>query len=107
MVKYLQPRASKTARGQELHFGIFAHSRVCILLYATPEQAIDKRAIMSYTVAMLNLIKNKYYKYTPGEFLPIYEGNDLINKRDFHMYKIKWIMRNRQRALYQFTHYAN
>lgn len=51
-------------------------------------------------------IKSKYYTYQPGEFLPVYSGNELLNKREFHMYRIKWIMRNRHAALYQFTHFA-
>ena len=38
---------------------------------------------------MLNAIKNKYYTYKAGDFLPIYEDGVLINKRDFHIYKLK------------------
>lgn len=36
-----------------------------------------------------NHILNKYYTYVPGEFLPIYSGNDLINKKEFALYKAK------------------
>lgn len=38
---------------------------------------------------MINKIKNKYYQYTPGEFLPIYYGGQLANRNDFHLYKLK------------------
>lgn len=53
------------------------------------------------------IVKEKYYTYQPGEFLPVYSGGELINKRQFHAYRIKWILRNRDAALYQFTHYSN
>lgn len=52
-------------------------------------------------------IKEKYYTYQPGEFLPVYSGGELINKKDFHLYRIKWILRHRDAAVYQFTHYSN
>lgn len=38
---------------------------------------------------MLNAIKNKYYTYKPGEYLPIYENGVHINRREFHLYKLK------------------
>lgn len=38
---------------------------------------------------MVNKIKNKYYRYQPGEFLPIYMDGELANRRDFHLYKAK------------------
>lgn len=38
---------------------------------------------------MINKIKNKYYTYKPNEFLPIYTGGELLNKREFHIYKAK------------------
>jgi hypothetical protein len=38
---------------------------------------------------MINKIKNKYYTYTPNEFLPIYDGGVLANKNEFHIYKLK------------------
>lgn len=53
-----------------------------------------------------NTIKSKYYTFQPGEFLPVYSGGELLNKREFHLYKLKWIVRNRHAALYQLTHYA-
>lgn len=56
---------------------------------------------------MINSIKNKYYTYQPGEFLPIYSGYEMLNKREFHIYRLKWIIRNRHAAFYQFTHYSN
>jgi hypothetical protein len=51
--------------------------------------SIDGLAKISYTVAMLNKIKNKYYTYQPGEFLPIYHDGVLTNRREFHIYRIK------------------
>jgi len=51
-------------------------------------------------------IKEKYYTYQPGEFLPVYVDGKLANKRQFHAYRIKWILEHREAALYQFTHYA-
>lgn len=38
---------------------------------------------------MVNKIKNKYYKYYPGEFLPIYMDGELSNQKAFHIYKLK------------------
>jgi hypothetical protein len=38
---------------------------------------------------MINKIKNKYYKYQRGEFLPVYMDGRLANKREFHIYKAK------------------
>lgn len=54
----------------------------------------------------INTIKDKYYTYQPGEFLPVYIDGKLANKKQFHLYRIKWILRNKQVAFYQFTHYA-
>jgi hypothetical protein len=53
-----------------------------------------------------NIIKDKYYRYQPGEFLPIREGGELVNKREFHTYRIKWIINNRRAFMYQLTHHA-
>jgi hypothetical protein len=56
---------------------------------------------------MLNLkqtIKNSYYRYQPGEFLPVRSGGELINKREFHKYRIKWIIKNHSAFAYQLTH---
>ena len=55
---------------------------------------------------MVNAIKNKYYTYQPGEFLPVYSGGVLLNKSDFHKYRIKKILSNPRLAAYQFTHFA-
>jgi len=55
---------------------------------------------------LTNIIKNKYYRFQPGEFLPIYSGGELINKREFHAYRIKWIINNRRAFMYQLTHHA-
>ena len=38
---------------------------------------------------MINSIKNKYYQYKPGEFLPIYMDGELANRKAFHLYKAK------------------
>lgn len=57
-------------------------------------------------INITKIIKEKYYTYQPGEFLPVYSGGELINKRDFHKYRISWIIRNHKVALYQFTHTA-
>ena len=38
---------------------------------------------------MINSIKNKYYTYQPGEFLPIYMDGQLANRKQFHAYKLK------------------
>lgn len=51
-----------------------------------------------------NIIRNKYYRYQPGEFLPIYSGGEMINKRDFHAYRIKWIINNHRAFFWQLTH---
>jgi len=51
-----------------------------------------------------NTIKQTYYRYQPGEFLPIYSGGEMLNKRDFHIYRIKWIINNRRAFMYQLTH---
>lgn len=52
-------------------------------------------------------LKTKYYTYQPGEFLPVYSGGEMLNKRQFHAYRIKWILQHRDVALYQFTHYSS
>lgn len=51
--------------------------------------SIDKRPIKSYSVVMINAIKNKYYQYQPGEFLPIWMDGELSNRKQFHLYKLK------------------
>lgn len=53
---------------------------------------------------IINTIKNKYYRYQPGEFLPVYSGGELLNKREFHKYRIKWIITNHKAFAYQLTH---
>lgn len=49
-------------------------------------------------------LKDKYYRYQPGEFLPVYDGGRMINRREFHAYRIKWLIEHRDAALYLFTH---
>lgn len=53
-----------------------------------------------------NIIKDKYYRYEPGEFLPIFSGGELLNKKEFHKYRIGWIIRNRKVFVYQLTHHS-
>lgn len=70
---------------------------------------VDEKGKVCYYVIVMKLtqiLKTKYYTYQPGEFLPVWSGGELLNKREFHAYRIKWIMRNHRAALYQFTHYA-
>jgi hypothetical protein len=55
---------------------------------------------------LIQILKSKYYTYQPGEFLPIYVGGELTNRRQFHAYRLKWIWNHRRAALYQFTHYS-
>jgi len=53
---------------------------------------------------MINSIKNKYYSYQPGEFLPIYMDGKLANRKEFHKYKVVWIIKNHSAFAYQLTH---
>jgi hypothetical protein len=71
---------------------------------------VDKKRLVCYYVIVMKLkqtLKAKYYTYQPGEFLPIFSGGVLLNKREFHIYRLTWIIRNHRAALYQFTHYAS
>lgn len=54
-------------------------------------KSIDKTAKKSYYVAMVNKIKNQYYQYKPGDFLPIYIDGELANRSAFHAYRLKTI----------------
>lgn len=56
---------------------------------------------------MIENIKQKYYRFNPGEFLPVYHDGKLTNRREFHIYRIKWIIHNRAAAWYMFTHYSS
>lgn len=38
---------------------------------------------------MINSLKDKYFTFTPGEFLPIYYEGKPANIKEFHMYKLK------------------
>lgn len=51
-----------------------------------------------------NTIKDKYYRYQPGEFLPVYMDGELANKREFHAYRIKWLIGNHRAFLHDLTH---
>ena len=53
---------------------------------------------------MINKIKNQYYQYIPGEFLPIYSGSELLNKREFHKYRITYLLRNVKPIYRSMTH---
>lgn len=56
---------------------------------------------------MLNIIKTKYYTFVPGEFFPITDGEVLLNKAEFHKYKLArtiWRLRNWKLTYYQLTH---
>lgn len=55
---------------------------------------------------MINIktyIQDKYYRYNPGEFLPVRSGGELLNKREFHKYRIKWIITNYRAFYWQLT----
>jgi hypothetical protein len=71
---------------------------------------IDRKASLCYNeLVMKNItqtIKIKYYTYQPGEFFPVYSGGELLNKREFHKYRIGWIVRNHRAAVHQFTHFS-
>lgn len=41
---------------------------------------------------MINKIKTQYNTYNPNEFLPIYEGGVLANRRAFHAYKLRQLL---------------
>ena len=75
-----------------------------MLMVLGVKQSIDKKGIVCYYVPMINKIKNKYYNYQPGEFLPIYMDGKLANRKEFHKYKLKWIIRNHSAFAYQLTH---
>lgn len=52
-------------------------------------------------------IKAKYYIYVPGEFMPIMSGDELLNKREFHAYKLRraiWRVSNWRMTYHQLTH---
>lgn len=56
---------------------------------------------------MINSIKNKYYTYQPGEFLPIYMDGELANRKQFHMYKLKKAALAADRAWMSFVERAH
>lgn len=54
---------------------------------------------------MKNLVyhfTDRYYRFVPGEFMPIYDGTEMLNKREFHLYKL----RNWKQTYWQLTHFA-
>lgn len=56
---------------------------------------------------MINSIKNKYYTYQPGEFLPIFMDGELANRKQFHMYKAKKALLAADRAWMAFVNSAH
>lgn len=40
-------------------------------------------------ITITNIIKQKYYQYDPAEFIPVYSGDKLVNKKAFHSYKLR------------------
>ena len=50
------------------------------------------------------IIQNKYYRYQPGEFLPVYMDGVLHNRREFHLYKTKRLLMHIQ-AYLKAVHY--
>lgn len=70
---------------------------------------IDRNGQVCYYVIVMKIkqiLKDRYYRYQPGEFLPVYSGGEMLNKREFHAYRIKWIIANHAAFMYQLTHYA-
>ncbi len=55
---------------------------------------------------IIKIIKEKYYEYQPGEFLPVRVDGKVTNMREFHMYRIKWIVKNRRVFINQLTYQA-
>jgi hypothetical protein len=54
-----------------------------------------------------NTIKAKYYRYQPGEFLPVYQDGELSNRSDFHRYRIRQLISRPADTLRYFTHYSS
>jgi hypothetical protein len=42
---------------------------------------------------MKDIILDKLCTYEPGEFLPVMDGHELLNKKEFIIYKTKYIVR--------------
>ena len=38
-------------------------------------------------------LQNKFYTYQPGEFLPVFMGGELYNRREFYKYKLKRVLK--------------
>ena len=53
-----------------------------------------------------NTIKDKYYRYNPGEFLPVYVDGQLANRSDFHRYRIKQLVTRPSATIHYFTHFS-
>lgn len=54
-----------------------------------------------------NKISAKYYTYIPGEFMPVYDGHELVNRKAFHIYKAKrtiFLIRNYKLVIHAYTH---
>jgi hypothetical protein len=50
---------------------------------------------------MKDAILNSFYTYEVGEFLPIFEGHELQNKRQFAFYKAKHIAKGLGKQLHK------
>lgn len=55
----------------------------------------------------MNYLKDKYYTYVPGEFMPVFVDGELENKTAFHRYKARralWRIQNPGLTYHQLTH---
>lgn len=43
---------------------------------------------------LTNRIKDKYYTYVPGEFMPIFIDGHLANKKEYAAYKITRLVKS-------------
>lgn len=50
---------------------------------------------------MKELIINRFDSYNPNEFLPIFEGNEMINKNEFVAYKLKCALKGISKQLHK------
>lgn len=73
--------------------------------------SFDIHCNVGYNVAVMSnisiYIKNKYYTFVPGEFIPVYMDGELHNKRSFHRYKLaraKWRLLHLRIVFHELTH---
>lgn len=58
-------------------------------------------------IKLTSILKDKYYRYVPGEFYPVYRDGKLDNTREFHKYKIRklsWALKNWRLYYAHYTH---